>query len=98
MAASTPDNCFKYAYMASKIALEHMTPVILLTDAFIGNGTSLWKLPVMAELPPITPNYAHTGIQNYKVTTRDEATKVRFWSFPGMEGFEHRNGGLEKDR
>ena len=97
MAASTPDNCFKYAYMASKIALEHMTPVILLTDAFIGNGTSLWKLPVMAELPPITPNYAHTGIQNYKVTTRDEATKVRFWSFPGMEGFEHRNGGLEKD-
>ncbi len=97
MAASTPYNCFKYAYMASKIALEHMTPVILLTDAFIGNGTSLWKLPVMAELPPITPNYAHTGIQNYKVTTRDEATKVRFWSFPGMEGFEHRNGGLEKD-
>lgn len=97
MAASTPDDCFKYAYMASKIALEHMTPVILLTDAFIGNGTSLWKLPVLAELPPISPNYVHSGTQNCKVTTRDEETKVRYWSFPGMEGFAHRNGGLEKD-
>ena len=75
MAAGTPDDCFHYAYMASKIALEHMTPVILLTDAFIGNGTSLWKLPTLAELPEIKPNY---------VT-------------PGMEGFGHRNGGLEKD-
>lgn len=97
IAASTPANCFHYAYMASKIALEHMTPVILLTDAFIGNGTSLWKLPKMTELPEIKPFYVKDGMQGCKVTCRDEESKVRYWSFPGMEGFEHRNGGLEKD-
>jgi len=83
--------------MASKIALEHMTPVILLTDAFIGNGTSLWKLPTLAELPEIKPNFVKAGTENYKVSDRNEKTKVRYWSFPGMEGFGHRNGGLEKD-
>ncbi|NDV45649.1 2-oxoacid:acceptor oxidoreductase subunit alpha [Paludibacter sp. 221] len=97
LAASTPANCFHYAYMASKIALEHMTPVILLTDAFIGNGTSLWKLPKLAELPEIKPHYVQEGMQGCKVTCRDEESKVRFWSFPSMEGFQHRNGGLEKD-
>lgn len=97
MAASTPADCFQYAYMSAKIALEHMTPVILLTDAFIGNGTSLWKLPALAELPVITPNIVHAGIENCKVTSRNPESKVRYWSFPGMEGFEHRNGGLEKD-
>lgn len=97
MAAGTPDDCFHYAYMASKIALEHMTPVILLTDAFIGNGTSLWKLPKLAELPEIKPNYVKPGMEGCKVTARDEETKVRYWSAPGMEGFGHRNGGLEKD-
>ena len=98
MAAGTPDDCFNYAYMASKIALEHMTPVILLTDAFIGNGTSLWKLPKLAELPAIKPNYVKPGMEEAtKVTTRDENSMVRYWSYPGMEGFGHRNGGLEKD-
>jgi len=97
MAAGTPDDCFHYAYMASKIALEHMTPVILMTDAFIGNGTSLWKLPKLAELPEIKPNYVEQGMEDCKVTARNEETKVRYWSVPGMEGFGHRNGGLEKD-
>lgn len=97
LAAGTPDDCFHYAYMASKIALEHMTPVILLTDAFIGNGTSLWKLPRLAELPAITPNYVKQDMAGCKVTARDEVSKVRYWSVPGMEGFGHRNGGLEKD-
>ncbi len=97
MAAGTPDDCFHFAFMASKIALEHMTPVILLTDAFIGNGTSLWKLPTLAELPEIKPNIVKAGTEDYKVSDRDEVTKVRYWSFPGMEGFGHRNGGLEKD-
>ena len=98
MAASTPANCFHYAYMASKIALENMTPVILLTDAFIGNGSSLWKLPKLAELPEIKPHIVTENMKgNCNVMTRDEQTKVRFWSFPGMEGFEHRNGGLEKE-
>ena len=97
MAAGTPDDCFHYAFMASKIALEHMTPVILLTDAFIGNGTSLWKLPTLAELPEIKLNYVKSDMTDYKVTTRDEKSKVRYWSIPGVKGFEHRNGGLEKD-
>mgnify|MGYP003608876212 FL=1 len=97
MAASTPADCFHYAFMAAKVALEHMTPVILLTDGFIGNGSSLWKLPKLAELPEIHPNIVKPGMEGIKVTARDEKTKVRYWSFPGMEGFEHRNGGLEKD-
>lgn len=97
MAASTPADCFHYAFMAAKVALEHMTPVILLTDGFIGNGSSLWKLPKLAELPEIHPNFVKPGMEGIKVTARDEETKVRYWSFPGMEGFEHRNGGLEKD-
>lgn len=97
MAAGTPADCFHYAYMASKIALEHMTPVILLTDAFIGNGTSLWKLPKLTELADIKPNYVKDGLKGCKVTARDEKSKVRYWSTPGMQGFEHRNGGLEKD-
>lgn len=97
MAAGTPDDCFHYAFMASKIALEHMTPVILLTDAFIGNGTSLWKLPALSDLPEIHPNYVKPGMENVKVTSRNPETKVRYWSIPGIEGFAHRNGGLEKD-
>ena len=97
MAASTPADCFHYSYMAAKVALEHMTPVILLTDGFIGNGSSLWKLPKLADMPEIHPNFVKPGMEGIKVTARDEETKVRYWSFPGMEGFEHRNGGLEKD-
>lgn len=97
LAASTPADCFHFAYMASKIALEHMTPVILLTDAFIGNGSSLWKLPQLKELPSIQPNWVRPGMESIKVTSRDPETLVRYWSIPGMQGFEHRNGGLEKD-
>ena len=98
MAASSPDDCFLQAFMACKIALEYMTPVILLSDAFIGNGTSLWKLPKLAELPEINLNYVKPGMEEgYNVATRDEKTKVRYWAVPGVEGFGHRNGGLEKD-
>ncbi len=97
IAASTPANCFHYAYMASKIALEHLTPVILLSDAFLGNGASLWKLPKMAELPEIKPNFVPAGTQDYNATMRNPDTKARYWAFPGMEGFVHRNGGLSKD-
>ena len=97
IAASTPADCFHYAFMASKIALEHMTPVILLTDAFIGNGTSLWKLPKLADLPQIKPNFAQPGMEGLNVTARNEDTKARYWTIPGTEGFNQRNGGLEKD-
>ena len=97
LAAPTPDSCFHYAFMASKIALENMTPVILLTDAFIGNGSSLWRLPKLADLPEIHPHFVPSNMEIYKVTTRNEDTKIRYWSIPGMKGFQHCNGGLEKD-
>lgn len=97
IAASTPDDCFHYAYMSSKIALEHMTPVVLLTDTFIANGSSLWKLPKLADLAAITPNFVKEGMEGIKVTSRDPETLSRYWAVPGMEGFNQRNGGLEKD-
>lgn len=98
IAATSPTDCFDAAYTACKIALEHMTPVVLLTDAFIANGSSAWKLPDMDALPPIHPHYA-TEDQKYKYSPykRDEETLARYWAIPGREGFTHILGGLEKD-
>ena len=97
LAASTPADCFHYAFMAAKIALEHATPVILLTNAFIGNGSSLWKLPKFADLPEIKPHFVKPGMTDLPATARDPETKARYWNIPGVAGLEHRNGGLEKD-
>ena len=98
MAASSPDDCFYYAYMASKIALENLTPVILLTDAFIGNGASLWKLPKLSDMPEIKPHYTPESLKdNFNGLSRDEQTKIRYWAIPSTEGFEHRVGGLERN-
>ncbi len=98
IAAGSSDDAFHYAYMAAKIALEHMTPVILLSDAYVGNGSSLLKLQKLEELPEIHPHVAtEAQRENFRATTRDLQTQARFWAFPGMEGFAHRNGGLEKD-
>lgn len=98
MAASSPDDCFYYAYMASKIALENLTPVILLTDAFIGNGASLWKLPKLSDMAEIKPHYAPESLKdNFNGLSRDEQTKIRYWAIPSTEGFEHRVGGLERN-
>ncbi|MBO4961312.1 MAG: 2-oxoacid:acceptor oxidoreductase subunit alpha [Flavobacteriales bacterium] len=99
LSAATPSDCFDMAYMASKIALEHMTPVILLTDAFIANGSSAWRIPEIDEFPEIKPNYVKPEMleEGWKPYKRDEVTKVRYWAIPGMEGFMHRLGGLEKD-
>ncbi len=96
LAASTPSDCFYYAYMASKIALERMVPVILLTDGFLGNGSEPWKIPSMAELPEINARTASSP-ENFKAYARDEKTLSREWAFPGMEGYQHRIGGLEKN-
>ena len=96
LAASTPSDCFHYAYMASKIALERMVPVILLTDGFLGNGSEPWKIPSMAELPEINARTAGSP-ENFKAYARDEKTLSREWAFPGMEGYQHRIGGLEKN-
>lgn len=98
VAASSPADCFYYAYMASKLALEHITPVIFMSDTFLANGSSLWKLPKLAELPDIKPFKALDSLKNnYNVAKRDAATQIRYWAVPGMEGFEHRNMGLERD-
>ncbi|MCG6186710.1 2-oxoacid:acceptor oxidoreductase subunit alpha [Maribellus maritimus] len=96
LAASTPSDCFWYAFKAAKIALERMVPVLLLTDGFLGNGSEPWRIPKMSELPSITPRVAKDAgsFQAYK---RDSENLAREWAFPGMAGFEHRIGGLEKN-
>ena len=98
IAATSPTDCFDAAYRAAKMALEHMTPVILLTDAFIANGSAAWKLPKMDGLPDIRPHYV-TDEQKYKYTpyVRDPESQVRYWAIPGQEGYTHILGGLEKD-
>ncbi|MBQ7631779.1 MAG: 2-oxoacid:acceptor oxidoreductase subunit alpha [Paludibacteraceae bacterium] len=97
IAASTSANCFDYAYEACRIAMEYMTPVILLTDTYLANGTALWRIPSLEELPTITPQSVPDELKgHYNPALRDERG-VRYWAFPGMEGFEHRNMGLERD-
>ena len=97
IAASSSANCFDYAYEACKIALENMTPVILMTDTYLANGTALWRIPKLAELPEIKPQSVPEELKgHYNPAIRDERG-VRYWAFPGMEGFEHRNIGLERD-
>lgn len=97
IAASTSANCFQYAYEACKIALENMTPVILMTDTYLANGTGLWRLPKLAELPEIKPQGVPEELKGkYNAALRDE-NSVRYWAYPGMEGYEHRNIGLERD-
>ena len=97
LAASSSANCFDFAYEACKIALENMTPVVLLTDTYLANGTALWRIPKLAELPPIKPQSVPEELKDkYNPALRDERG-VRYWAFPGMEGFAHRNIGLERD-
>ena len=95
IAASTSGNCFDYAFMAGKIALEHMTPVILLTDGFLANGAQPWLIPSMAKLPEIKLRIAKEG-DDYHPYARDPETLARTWALPGTKGLEHRIGGLEK--
>ncbi len=98
IAATSPTDCFDAVYSAAKIALEHLTPVILLTDAFIANGSAAWKLPDIANLPDIKPHYATPEQQgHYSPYHRDPDTAVRYWAIPGNEGYTHILGGLEKD-
>jgi 2-oxoglutarate ferredoxin oxidoreductase subunit alpha len=97
IAASSPANCFDYAYMAAKLSIEHMTPVILLTDGFLGNGSQLFKIPKVASLPSIIPPIAQPNDSEFKPYRRDPNTLVRKWAVPGTEGLRHRIGGLEKE-
>ncbi|MDO4707299.1 MAG: 2-oxoacid:acceptor oxidoreductase subunit alpha [Porphyromonadaceae bacterium] len=100
LAATTPADCFDMAYWAAKIALEHLTPVILLTDSFIANGSSVWRIPEDTELLPIKPHTIDLRPEQdraWKAYERDETSLARYWAIPGTEGYAHRLGGLEKD-
>ena len=97
IAATSPTNCFDAAYQASKMALEHMTPVILLTDGFIANGSSAWKLPNLADYPAINPPYVTEEMKDNYTPYKRNDEDVRYWAIPGQEGYTHILGGLEKD-
>ena len=97
IAATSPTDCFDSAYLAAKIAVEHMTPVFLLTDAFIANGSAAWKLPNIEEYPAIVPPYVTAEMsEGWSPYKRNPETLVRYWAVPGTPGFMHRIGGLEK--
>jgi 2-oxoglutarate ferredoxin oxidoreductase subunit alpha len=96
IAASSPSDCFYYAFEAARIALEHMTPVLLLTDGYLANGSEPWKIPSMMDLPEIKPPVAVGGSEEYLPYRRDEKRLSREWAIPGTPGLEHRIGGLEK--
>lgn len=97
MAAHSPANCFDAAFNAAKIALEHMTPVMLLSEGFLGNGSEPWLIPSVKDYPEIHPPFATEADLPYRPFERDPKTLARKWAVPGMAGFEHRVGGLEKN-
>lgn len=96
IAATSSADCFHYAFEAARLAMEHMTPVILLTDGYLANGSQLFKIPEMKSLPEIHPPLAKENDTEYQPYKRDAETLVRQWALPGMEGLRHRLGGLEK--
>ena len=97
VAAHSPSNCFDAAFNAAKLALEHMMPVILLTEGFLGNGSEPWRIPSMKDYPAIKPPIIESCEGNFKPFERDPKTFVRSWAIPGKAGLEHRVGGLEKN-
>ena len=97
MAATSPADCFDAAYQACKIALEHMTPVVLLTDAYVANGSGAFKIPDLALLDPINPPYVPEELKGKWTPYMRAGNGTRYWAVPGREGFEHILGGLEKD-
>jgi 2-oxoglutarate ferredoxin oxidoreductase subunit alpha len=97
MAAKSAADCFYSAYEACKIAVEHMVPVILLTDGSIANGSEVFKIPKVADLPEIVAPVVKPNDPNYAPYRRDPEKLNRFWALPGTEGLRHRIGGLEKE-
>ena len=95
IAAATPSDCFNTIFEAARIALKFMTPVIMLSDGYLGNGSEPWKLPNVADIPDISQKF-RTDPNNYLPYLRNEATLAREWAIPGTPGLEHRIGGLEK--
>lgn len=97
IAATSPTDCFYAAYDAARIALEHMTPVVLLTDAYIANGSAAFKLPEINKMYPINPPYVPEYLKGSWTPYMRSDNGTRFWAVPGRQGFEHILGGLEKD-
>ena len=97
VAAHSPAHCFDAAFTAAKIALEHMMPVVLLSEGFLGNGSEPWRIPSMKDYPEIRPPYATADDSPFRPFERTPETMVRKWAFPGTKGLEHRVGGLEKN-
>ena len=95
LAARSPADCFDAAFEASRLALSHMTPVVLLTDGFLANGTEPWRLPDLDALEKIEAPF-RTEAEGFEPYSRDPKTLVRPWAIPGSAGLEHRVGGLEK--
>jgi 2-oxoglutarate ferredoxin oxidoreductase subunit alpha len=98
VAASTPGNCFDSALEAARIAIKYRTPVFLLSDAYLANGSEPWLIPEVASLPDISVDFATEPNDDGKFMPylRDEGTLARPWAIPGTPGLEHRIGGLEK--
>lgn len=97
VASHSPAHCFDMAFNAAKIALEHMTPVVMLSEGFLGNGSEPWKVPSFEDMPSITPRVTKQAEGPFHPFERDENTLAREWAVPGMHGMEHRVGGLEKN-
>jgi len=97
IAATSPTDCFYAAYDAAKMALEHMTPVVLLTDAYIANGSGAFKLPDLAKMDAINPPYVPEELKGTWTPYMRAENGTRYWAVPGREGFQHILGGLEKD-
>src|SRR5437773_2111733 len=96
VAAATPAQCFEAAIEAARIAVKYRTPVFLLSDAYLANGSEPWLLPDVDEIPPIDPGFAEGNGAEFEPYRRDEQTLARPWAIPGTPGLEHRIGGLEK--
>ncbi|MEZ5082874.1 MAG: 2-oxoacid:acceptor oxidoreductase subunit alpha [Bacteroidales bacterium] len=97
IAASSSADCYYYAYESAKLAIEHMTPVILLTDGYLANGSEVFRIPKMADMAEINPPLAKPNDPEYFPYKRDADRLNRQWAIPGMEGLRHRIGGLEKE-
>jgi 2-oxoglutarate ferredoxin oxidoreductase subunit alpha len=97
VAAATPADCFETAIEAARIALKYRTPVFLLSDAYLANGSEPWRIPDVADLPDISVEFASGDGDGFLPYARDPETLARPWAIPGTPGLEHRIGGLEKE-
>jgi 2-oxoglutarate ferredoxin oxidoreductase subunit alpha len=96
IAAATPSDCFNAVFKSVRIAIKYMTPVICLTDGYLGNGSEPWLIPDYTQLPNIAPTF-RTDPEGFLPYSRNETTLARPWAIPGTPGLEHRIGGLEKE-